>query len=209
MKESTSYIYQNPAGPTCPGEPTKCVWLPYLEEAKIVLEKYLSDITYTHHVVHSPSVRRTINELYGSLDQPEAVRPGQIALLLSILASATYSWTSRDAGSLFFTPEQANSQSTSWIKAALDVLDYSRRRTAGSLEDIQAMIILSFLVSSLEGFSRRYRDLITTAISSARLLSLHRIDDPLLSARKTVPQIDSLAAEIGRRVWWYLVATEW
>ena len=174
-----------------------------------MLEKYLSDITYTHHVIHSPSVRRTINELYGSLDQPEDVRPGQIALLLSILASATYSWTSRDAGSLFFTPEQANSQSTSWIKAALDVLDYSRRKTAGSLEDIQAMIILSFLVSSLEGFSRRYRDLITTAISSARLLSLHRIDDPLSSARKAVLHVDSLAAEIGRRVWWYLVATEW
>ncbi|KAG6997471.1 hypothetical protein G7Y79_00040g076360 [Physcia stellaris] len=208
IKESTSYIYQNPAGPSWPGEPTKCVWLPYLEEAKIVLEKYLSDITYTHHVVHSPSVRRTINELYGSLDQPEAVRPGQIALLLSILASATYSWTSRDAGSLFFTPEQANSQSLSWIKAALDVLDYSRRKTAGSLEDIQAMIILSFLVSSLEGFSRRYRDLITTAISSARLLSLHRIDDPSLSAHNTVPQVESVAAEIGRRVWWYLVATE-
>lgn len=113
IKECTSYIYQNPAGPSCPGEPSKCVWLPYFEEAKIVLEKYLSDITYTHHVVHSPSVRRTINKIYDSLDQPGDIRPGQIALLLSILASATYSWTSRDAGSLFFTPEQANSQSTS------------------------------------------------------------------------------------------------
>ena len=174
-----------------------------------MLEKYLNDITYIHHVVHSPSVRVLMDGLYEDLDQQVNIRPGHVALLLSILASATYSWTSRDSDTLFSTVDQANDQSTSWIKAALDVLDYSRRTTSGALEDIHARVILSFVLCSPEGTSPRYRDLISTAVTVARELSLHRSDHQSTSALRAMPQPDSIQAEIGRRVWWYLAATDW
>ena len=201
------YIYPNAPG-CSPAEPIKCVWLPEYDEAKVLVEKYLSDITYIHHVVHSPSMGTLLDQIYADLDQKHDVADGQVALLLSIIASATYSWTSRDNVGLFPTADEANSQSALWVKATLDVLDHSRRTTSGELEDIQAMIILSFVVCSLEGISRRYRDLCSTAVSLARQISLHRIDDTN-PCYKMVCQPNSVQAEIGRRVWWYLAASDW
>ncbi|KAL8824800.1 MAG: hypothetical protein Q9191_004811 [Dirinaria sp. TL-2023a] len=202
-----SFFYQSPADPCAQGEPTKCIWIPSLEESKILVEKYLCDITHIHHVIHSPTVRTMVNDMYTNLQSTPNTMAAKMALLLSIIASATYSWTSRDNDTIFPSPEVLNRQSLLWIKATLDVLDYSRRSTSGAIEEIQAMIILSFLVSSLEGLSRRYRDLFSTAAALARQLSLHRIDHPN-PALRPFQDPDSLQAEVGRRVWWYVVATD-
>lgn len=172
------------------------------------MDKYLDDITYIHHVVHSPTVRLLVDDIYVNIERPANAMSGKLALLLSIIASATYSWTCHDNNRLFISSNEANRQSTAWIKVTLDVLDYSRRSTLGTLEDIQAMIILSFLISSLEGLSKRYRDLMSSAVALARQLSLHRIDDHCSSVRP-FPEPDSIQAEIGRRVWSYVAATDW
>ena len=187
----------------------KCIWLPYHEESKVLLERYLDDITYIHHVVHPSSIRKTLDHLYEDLDKQAEVRPGHIALLLSILASATFSWTLRDTDTIFSTVDEANRQSTSWIVSTLDALEYSRRTTSGTIEDIQAMIILSFVICSLEGMSSRYWNLISTSIMMARELSLHRIDHYSPPALTTIFPPDSVQAEVGRRIWWYLAATDW
>ena len=172
------------------------------------MEKYLNDITYIHHVIHTPSIRTLIDEIYDRLTRQEETHPGDISLLCSIVASATYCWTARDNPFLFSSLGQANNQSTLWVKAALDLLDYSRRKACGSTKDVQAMIILSFVISSLEGVSRRYRDLLSMAAMLARNLSLHRIDDPSYT-RPTGTPLTTVQAEIGRRLWWYLAATDW
>lgn len=209
ITKGASYFFPSPAGPFSPGEPTKCIWLPQREEATVLLEKYLNEITYIHHVVHLPSIRILIETLYDDLSQQVDIRPGNIALLLSILASATFSWNTRDPDYIFSSVDEADRQSASWVKATLDVLEYSRRTTSGALEDVQAMIILSFVVCSLESMSSRYRNLIGTSILLSRELLLHRIDHPSTSAMVALPQPDSVQAEIGRRVWWYLAATDW
>jgi hypothetical protein len=172
-----------------------------------LLKKYLKDITYVHHVVHLSSVRLLLNKLYSDVSTQDGIFPGHIALLLAIVASSTFSWTILDAGTIFPTIEEAQGQCTSWIKTTLDVLDYSCRLSAGSVEDIQAMIILSFVVCNIEGISSRYRSLISGAIIIGRELELHRIDHPSNIASKE-PSHDFVEAEVGRRVWWYLAATE-
>ena len=172
------------------------------------MEKYLREITHIHHVVHLPSIRILLDAVYDDLSQSH-IKPGHVALVLSILASAAYSWNIRDPDNIFSTVEEAESRSASWVKATLDVLEYSSRTTSGALEDVQTIIIISFVVCSLEGMSSRYRNLISTTISSARELLLHRIGHPSNSAMMVPPPTDSVQAEIGRRVWWYLVITDW
>lgn len=71
------------------------------------------------------------------------------------------------------------------------------------------MIILSFVVSHLEGLSRRFWSLFSEAIMMARSLGLHLIDDDTRKLLKSLPPRDSIKAEIGRRLWWYLVASDW
>ena len=150
-----------------------------------------------------------MNRVYKDINLKIDINPGHMALLLSIFASATYSWTFLDDATLFPNIEDANQQSMAWTKAALDVLHYSRRITSGNVEDIQAMIILSDIVRHIEVGSITYRDLLSTAVTIARGLLLHRVDDhsnPALTAK--LPP-DSIHAEIGRRIWWDLAATDW
>ncbi|KIW29281.1 uncharacterized protein PV07_05106 [Cladophialophora immunda] len=204
ITRTTSYTYLDPPTPSYTVEPVKCVWLPRREEAKVFVDKYLRDITYIHHVVHAPSLRKLADGIYHELDQRQPIQPGRVALLLSIVASATFIWTTQDDHNLYRSVDDARNQSASWVIATLDMLDHSRRTTNGSIEDVQALILVSFLVCNMEGTSLRYFELVSRAITTARQLYLHRIDHP---SRR--PQIDSIQAEVGRRVWWYLAALDW
>jgi hypothetical protein len=72
------------------------------------------------------------------------------------------------------------------------------------LEMIQGIIILSFVVANFEGVSMRYRSLISTALLLSREMKLHRLDAALHTSGA-----DAVRIEMCRRVWWYLVATDW
>ncbi|KAJ6028105.1 hypothetical protein N7540_003681 [Penicillium herquei] len=190
---------------------TRCIWLPFHDEAKEIVDKYLTDITYIHHVVHIPSVKSILDDLYRGLsaDDSGSIKLGHVALLLAILASTTFFWTELDMQSpLFSSVTEANEQATLWLKVALDVLEYSRRKALDSLEDVQAMIVVGFMITNLVGIASQAWYVFSNAIAVARRLNLHRIDHP---RRGTIDgsHPDSIQAEIGRRVWWYLVATDW
>lgn len=188
---------------------TKCAWLPLYEESKQIVDKYLTEITYLHHVVHIPSVRVLVDDLYRNLSSKNTVKLGHVSLLLAILASTAFFWTERDMDKpVFSSVAEADAQSKIWMKIALEVLEYSRVTNSEALEDIQATIIVSFLVCNIVGITSHARYLFATATSMAWQLSLHRIDHPN-NAVLDLPRPDSVQAEICRRVWWYLVATDW
>jgi hypothetical protein len=126
-------------------------------------------------------------------------------LLLGIFASSTNSWVQHDSGrGLFANPTEAHDQSNYWIKMIEDLLDVAHRTNSVSIEGVQGLIIVSFVLANLEGLSPRTRSMYNMALQLARELGLHRLDHPsnahLSSSAKT---------EIGRRVWWYLAASDW
>lgn len=126
---------------------TRCIWLPLYEESKEIVEKYLTDITFLHHVVHIPSVRSNVNELYESLNAKRPVKLGHVSLLLAILASTSFSWTERDMHRpVFSSVKIASELSKRWMTASFEILEYSRFTCSESLEDVQALIIVAFLV---------------------------------------------------------------
>ncbi|OGM48079.1 hypothetical protein ABOM_002893 [Aspergillus bombycis] len=148
------------------GKLTRCVWLPRHEEARVLLDKFVTNVSYIHHVVHHPSLPAIIDTIYRRISDQAPVKPGHLVLLLSIVASATHVWTSHDntddEGSLFSSSAEANAQTSFWIKATYDVLNAGQNYPALMLETIQGIIILSFIVCNLEGVSLRYRSLIST-----------------------------------------------
>lgn len=190
------------------GKPTRCVLLPRHEETRVLLGKFVDNISYIYHVVHHPSLPSTIDDVYQQIDGQKPLKPGHLVLLLSIVASVTHVWTQHDdvdcEGSLFSSSAQANAQTPLWITSTLDVLNAVQNGPPLALEAVQGIIILSFLICNLEGVSLRYRSLISMGLLLGRELGLHRIDrDPNAAAA------NSIQAEMGRRVWWYLVATDW
>ncbi|KAE8393437.1 hypothetical protein BDV23DRAFT_36435 [Aspergillus alliaceus] len=178
--------------------------LPPKNEASWLLERYTEYIAYIHYVVHIPSSRLLLEDVYKQLSLGSSPEPGHVALLLSIFASTAYMLEAKAADSLFLNQANAVSYAISWTKAALDTLEYSRRSTQGSIEDVQAAIILSFIIFNIEGFSSRFRTTSSSALIMARDLSLHRIDADTLRDNE-----DPVQVEIKRRIWWHMAATDW
>jgi len=203
--EAELYINQNQFHPATIVDPLRCVWLPQYLEAKILLEKFIQDIDHVHHIVHTPSLPSILDEVYGCLNQQGHLKPGNVILLLGIFASCTHAWVRHDCQrGLFSTYVEANIQTTQWITAFEDVLAISHRTTCLSIEGIQGISIMCFVLLNIEGFSRRCRSLFHLTLLLARELDLHLLDHPSNSRLASSAQ-----TEIGRRVWWHLVATDW
>lgn len=188
----------------------KCIWLPLYEESKQIVEKYLIDITHLHHVIHAPSVRGLVDDIYSKLNQKCPLRIGDVCLLMAIITSTTFFWTPCDLFTrpLFSSIEEASEQSSTWLRRTLELLEFSHRVASKTIEAIQATIIAGFVICNLVGISSEAHYWFSSATSVAWQLSLHRIDHPH-NGNLNIPPPDSIEAEVGRRVWWYLVGTDW
>ncbi|RSL43309.1 hypothetical protein CEP54_015142 [Fusarium duplospermum] len=206
-----SFIFQNEALPSLAvqPEPLRCLWLPDRQEAKRLVDKYISDISFIHHVIHGPSVRRLVDQAYDTINQGNTAPMGPIALLIAIFANSTCLWTAQDLSrNLFCGVSEARSQASLWQKAGIDVLDHIQQSPHVSLESTQALVILCYSIVNLEGVSVKYGALFSRAITMARELGLHCIDSPrqVLGHRSGFTKLE---AEVGRRIWWYLCTTDW
>ncbi|KAI4630034.1 uncharacterized protein J4E87_003225 [Alternaria ethzedia] len=190
------------------GRLTPCIWLPLKEEATILLDIYITKLNYIQHVTHTPSLPAVLDEIYRRIESGEPVHPSKVVLLLSIIAHTTHVWSMPDGLNrerpLFLSSTQARSQTSTWIKATYTVLDTLQEGPSLALEAIQGIIILSYVLCNIEGVSLRYRSLISTGLLLCREMGLHRIDHG-----SNADAAQTLKAEVGRRVWWYLIATDW
>lgn len=127
-------------------------------------------------------------------------------LMISIFAAALHSWTLDDCSTLglFTNSAEPQRRSALWVKATEDLIDIAHRSTKISLEGIQGIIIVVFIAASYRGFSRRCWFLMNNALALARELGLHCIDHP-----SNADSANTAESEVGRRVWWYLVASDW
>ncbi|KAL3494736.1 hypothetical protein BJX62DRAFT_26785 [Aspergillus germanicus] len=209
IKEGVSILAQGSL--TVPsGDLTKCFWVPLYQESRCLVEKYVEDLTYLVHVIHIPTVRAIVDHLYRDIHVQKRPNPSHVALLSSIIANTLHLWTRQDSDKWLSLPvEDANKGAFMWLKATIDLLDYASQTSGDTLEGIQARIIVSSLICNLEGVSPRYRSLLMTAVASARELTLHKIDYQDDSTNMDSPTGGTVEAEIGRRIWWYLTATDW
>lgn len=188
----------------------KCYYLPPKEEATVFLDTYVEYIDNLQHVIYEPHIRTMMDNIYSKTKDAEQLVTGQLALLLAILASATaiYQFFPPDAP-LELSNSDATHVSLFWTKAALDLLGISHRTSERRIEDIQATILLSFLLYHLEGFSVRARGLFASSMSIARDLSLHKIDAPGSQSSDLLVHTDPVSLEMKRRIFWHVVATDW
>lgn len=188
------------------------MYYPLREEALVLFKHYSENVCHIHYIHHLPSVRALLDDLYARLPNHQPIALGPVCLILSILAAAAYSLSSIYVQtSLFPNSEAAMEACLSWTQAALDVLDHSRRSESGSIEEVQALIVLTFLVYNLEGFSARVRLFHSMGLTIARDLCLHSTDGSG-SEKGTVRSVSGETAierEVKRRVWWHLVGTDW
>ncbi|PTB38315.1 hypothetical protein M441DRAFT_82483 [Trichoderma asperellum CBS 433.97] len=207
-----SYFVQHPDTSTLSEEVTviKCICLPLREDAHILLEKFIDDVLHFHHIFHTPSLPSIVDQFYDAVEQDENVDLGQLMLILAICCSTTHTWTRYDdAKGLFDCAEYANSQTSGWLKTALDMIHHVHLAAHASLTCIQGIVIVFFMLCSLEGISPRARVLHTQAVAMAQTIGLHAIDSPNAGIHLDWLNNSRILAEVGRRTWWNLTDTDW
>ncbi|ETI29543.1 hypothetical protein G647_01996 [Cladophialophora carrionii CBS 160.54] len=189
---------------------SRCLCLPPKAEARALFDHYFKYVDLLQDVVHAPTVRASLQTVYASLESGLPVVPSEVVLLLAIFASAAGLCTYFPGETrAFMSSTDALQASMFWANSALEVLEFTQRMVARQLADIQASIILGFLLFHNEGFSTRARCLFASGVAMARELSLHKIDAPGNPASGWPNNQNALETEIKRRVWWHTVATDW
>lgn len=177
-----------------------------------LLRIYETSVDHFVRILHIPTMISLLGNFYGRLRGGLRVRPSEAALFLSIFAIAAFFSPppgSHGTNSFLANNDDLLNLSIIFSKAALDVIEYSRRTTSGSIEDVQACILMGFVVYHLDGFSARGRSLSSAAVVIARDLRLHRVDDGDAVPDRDLNTEAMVEREVRRRVWWHITATDW
>ncbi|KAF5720118.1 hypothetical protein FMUND_4402 [Fusarium mundagurra] len=187
------------------------IQLPPKWEAMRLFQVYFEYLGHVQNIVYEPHARILVNEAYDKIVNISATTaPRGLALILSVIALATIlePVDSKLTTAIPMLKERL-ALFAAYIRMAMDCLEQHRRRADHTLENVQALILLSFGIHHTETFSPRYRVMLAEAIAVSHSLGLHVVDR--LSAKRGHSKVDMdpVTQEIKRRVWWYLVATDW
>ncbi|KAI8629883.1 hypothetical protein F5Y19DRAFT_484325 [Xylariaceae sp. FL1651] len=183
---------------------------PTYETAVLLFDCFKANVDHMCRILHIPTVQSLMTTFYVRIIQKESILPSQAALLLSLFALSAFFYPGVDPSGLAPAKNDTVYLSKFWSREALDVLDHSRRNTSGTLEDIQALILMSYVTYHLDGFSARYRQISALATSIARDIGLHRLDaDDYTPTNGDISIRILIDREVKRRVYWHLVAEDW
>lgn len=177
------------------------------EDALIFLNDFVDNPLHLLPIIHEPTVRSMIGKLYDDLSRPRGTspHPAHAALVFSLAATcASFYYDGCNIAHMFHGEDEAGEATLAWVHSALGLLDQSQRATSYCLEDIQARVIIAYVFYNTEGCSARFRFLHSSSLSMARDLGLHLID-----GSKNNQSDDRVTKEIKRRLWWYIVSTDW
>ncbi|KAM5360253.1 hypothetical protein ACJA88_014895 [Fusarium oxysporum] len=187
------------------------IQLPPKWEVMRLFQVYFQYLGHVQNIIYEPHAGILVDEAYDQIVNISATTaPRGLALMLSVIALAT-----------ILEPVDGNLTSAiailkerlvlfaAYIRMAMDCLEQHRRRADHTLENVQALILLSFGIHHTETFSPRYRILLAEAIAVSHSLGLHVVDRVPAKQGHSKVDGDPVTQEIKRRVWWYLVATDW
>jgi len=188
------------------------ILLPTYDEACSMFDLYTKYICYFQHVLHLPALRRMLEDVYGRLSRKEEVEIPHVLLLLAVFSTVLMYTAALDTKSTTSgPPPEKEALFMLWFRYLLDLLDHCRRVLPGSLEIVQACVVILFLDYNLEGFTPRARSVLYQAIQTAKDAGMNRVDCPsYITRREHKATTDSVIdAELKRRVWWHITATDW
>jgi alkylhydroperoxidase family enzyme len=193
-------------------EPTQ-IQLPPEHEALHFSRVYFEYIGYFQNIIYRPHMLELIDGVYHRASQgPTATAPQGLALILAVIAMAVV--LEPIEGSLTTVLPILKERldiSVVYIRASMDCLQQHCQRMNHSLESVQAMLVLHFLINHIETNSPRAATLLAEAVTAAQCLGLHLVDSVSRAGSLGSPARvgDPLIQEMKRRVWWYLTATDW
>ncbi|KAG7402461.1 putative transcription factor lepB [Fusarium oxysporum f. sp. rapae] len=176
-----------------------------------LFQVYFKYLGHVQNIIYEPHARVLVNEAYDQIVNISATTgPRGLALILSVIALATIlEPVDSDLTTAIPILTERLGLFAAYIRMAMDCLEQHRRRADHSLENVQALILLSFGIHHTKTFSPRYHVLLAEAIAVSHSLGLHVVDQVSVREGHSKVDADPVRQEIKRRVWWYLAATDW
>ncbi|KAF5968281.1 hypothetical protein FCOIX_11529 [Fusarium coicis] len=189
----------------------RLIKLPPKWETMRLFQVYFKYLGHVQNIIYRPHADTLINNAYDQVVNISATTaPRGLALILSVIAMAAIL---EPIDGILTTAipilKERLGLFAAYIRMAMDCLEQHRRRADHTLENVQALILLSFGIHHTETFSPRYRVMLAEAIAISHSLGLHVVDRVSVRAGHSKVDADPITQEIKRRVWWYLVATDW
>ena len=129
----------------------RCILLPDEDVGMHFFDVYVEQLDPVQHLIHGPTARQSVKQLYRKLYLGEHVEPNETVLLLTTLTSISSYWgLSESSSSAFESKQIAINVAVLWLRMALDVLEHVRRSASANMETVQAGIIIVFLIYHIE-----------------------------------------------------------
>ncbi len=212
MYDLCIFVSKNPLEE--PSPITRNVQLPPKSETQRLINVYFNYFGQLQCFIYEPHARILIEEAYNQVtSSSQKIAPRGCALILALLAAGSLLEPLQGSlDEILPVIKQRLGRCTVYIRASMDCLEQQRRRLSHTIEDVQALLVLQFLIHHIEARSLRYRSLMAEAITIAQSLRIHLLDSRSsrdnLSLQHSNPE-NSMRREIKRRIWWYLAATDW
>lgn len=174
--------------------------LPLRRESQALVEAFCKDLNWMCGCLHAPTLLRMHSEFW---DSPGPRDGMLLSLLFAVLSISAFLLDDEQLESSGLEPERLRSSGSLWFDCSLATYFRCDALTRPSLMACQAMIALNYSFH-LSGNTRIHDAITHLNNGSARALNLH-----LLGADCSGSVGEIVHREIARRVWWYLVETEW
>ncbi|KAF4493568.1 hypothetical protein FAGAP_10307 [Fusarium agapanthi] len=137
-------------------EPRHIQLLPKWETMRL-FQVYFQYLGHVQNIIYEPHARTLINEAYDQIVNLSAMTaPTSLASILSVIALATIlEPVDGDLTTAIPILKERLGLFAAYIRMALDCLEQHRRRADHTLENVQALILLSFGIHHTETFSPR------------------------------------------------------
>ncbi|GKZ37792.1 hypothetical protein AbraIFM66950_009551 [Aspergillus brasiliensis] len=178
--------------------------LPPVDTARALLEHYVQGIDYLGRVVHAPSARSLLENVYSQLSQSTSPPAESIIFLLAIFASASFYL---ECGQLHLSSDGLHlhaGQSHRWKETTLQHMLQMDQLFSCSMMSLQSALIVLVLLWDSEGQSKRFHTLKSLAYAKAIQMGMHNVD-----AGPSDVGRDLLEQEMKRRLWWHFTCTDW
>ena len=183
--------------------------LPPLTQALELFDHFARCMHPTFAVLHIPSTRTLIHDMYQTIAEGGNVDSPGLALLFTIFAGAALAWTTEMLDTLHATHQEAKTAFSTYSTIALHILTNRQHVLPSSTLTLQAISTLCFVLSHSDGSSQDVQTLRIRELLTARGLQIHRLDAPRRREARMLGGENAIELEVQRRLWWHIVSSDW
>ncbi|KAM5431261.1 hypothetical protein MferCBS31731_007935 [Microsporum ferrugineum] len=173
---------------------------PTYGDAKMLLDHFIRNIDALYRILHIPTTRKHLEDLYSDLDTNKTPQATRLAFFLSVFAGSVY--VSKNTFQFQTAALQNHSQialAELWANQAVSLA--TRPPLPPSIEALQAIVNLAHLCAQIEGISGSVGILSISGVQMAKLMKIHLLDSPPYCEERRKNGADMVEIEVKRRIW--------